>query len=162
MADRQPGQNQAQRTTRPGGTTNTFMKKLHEHIPNSTQLIGLLTLVVSGGILLVLTGLTITTTILGVIFFAPLIVISSPIWLPIGTVIFIAIAGFLSMCGFGVGTLATLTWLYKYFKGTHPIGADRVDYARSRIADTASHMKDYAKEYGGYLQSKVKDAAPSA
>ncbi|KAF5182290.1 Oleosin [Thalictrum thalictroides] len=165
MADRQT-QSVTQRPTRATNTTtsstNTFLKKLHEHVPNSTQLIGLLTLVVSGGILLIFTGLTITTSILALIFFTPLIIISSPLWLPIGTVIFIATAGFLSMCGFGVGTLATVTWLYKYVRGTHPIGSDRVDYARSRIANTATHVKDYAKEYGGYLQSKVKDAAPSA
>ncbi|KAK9105594.1 hypothetical protein Scep_022438 [Stephania cephalantha] len=47
-------------------------------------------------------------------------------------------------------------------RGWRPPGSDRVDYARSRIADTASHVKDYAREYGGYLQSRVKDAAPSA
>ncbi|KAJ6976355.1 hypothetical protein NC653_028468 [Populus alba x Populus x berolinensis] len=41
-------------------------------------------------------------------------------------------------------------------------GSDQVDYARNRIYDTASHVKDYAREYGGYLQSKVKDAAPGA
>ncbi|MBA0616676.1 hypothetical protein Godav_026175 [Gossypium davidsonii] len=46
--------------------------------------------------------------------------------------------------------------------GMHPPGSDRVDSARTRIYDTASHVKDYAMEYGGYLQSKVKDAAPGA
>ncbi|KAL5726066.1 hypothetical protein ACHQM5_009137 [Ranunculus cassubicifolius] len=158
MADRQ----RPTRPSNPNSSTNVFLSKLQDHVPNSSQLLGLLTLAVSGGILLVLTGLTLTTSILGLIFFTPLIVLTSPIWIPIGTIIFVSVAGFLSMCGFGVGTMATLTWLYKYFKGTHPIGADRVDYARSRIADTASHMKDYAKEYGGYLQSRVKDAAPSA
>lgn len=56
-----------------------------------------------------------------------------------------------------------MAWLYKYFRGLHPVGSDRVDYARSRIADTASHVKDYAWEYGGgYFKGKVKDAAPGA
>ncbi|KAF6160888.1 hypothetical protein GIB67_041942 [Kingdonia uniflora] len=149
-----------QRTTR--SSTNTFLQKLQGHAPNSTQMIGLLTLVVSGAILLVLTGLTVTTTILGLIFFTPLIIISSPVWVPVGTVLFVMVAGFLSVSGLCVAALASMSWMYKYFKGKHPVGADRVDYARSRIADTASHMKDYAREYGGYLQSKVKDAAPGA
>ncbi|KHN05978.1 hypothetical protein glysoja_046115 [Glycine soja] len=52
--------------------------------------------------------------------------------------------------------------MYRYFRGLHPPGSDRVDYARSRIYDTASHVKDYARDYRGYLQSKVKDAAPGA
>ncbi|KAF8389808.1 hypothetical protein HHK36_024327 [Tetracentron sinense] len=106
--------------------------------------------------------LTLTATVLSLIFFTPLIILSSPIWVPAGTVLFIAIAGFLSMSGFGVAVLAGMSWMYKYFRGWHPPGSDRVDYARTRIADTASHVKDYAREYGGYLHSKVKDAAPGA
>ncbi|MCE2055823.1 hypothetical protein HAX54_043489 [Datura stramonium] len=168
MADQQPSYGRPQRppTRSPGFhgamTTPSFLRKLQEHVPNSTQLVGFLTLVISGGILLLLTGLTLTAIILGLIFFTPLVLISSPIWVPVGTVLFIAIAGFLSVCGFGVATLASLSWLYRYFKGFHPPGSDRVDYARSRIADTASHVKDYAREYGGYLHGKVKDAAPGA
>lgn len=66
------------------------------------------------------------------------------------------------MCGFGVVAVAALSWVYRYFRGLNPPGSDRVNYARNRIYDTASHVKDYAREYGGYLQSKVKDAAPGA
>ncbi|KAJ4713330.1 Oleosin [Melia azedarach] len=154
-----------QRPTRPVGppfNTNSFLRKLQAHAPNSTQLIGFLTLFISGSILLFLTGLTVTATILGLIFFAPLLILSSPIWVPIGVILFIVVAGFLSFCGFGVAVLAGLSWIYRYFRGMHPPGSERVDYARSRIYDTASHVKDYAREYGGYLQSKVKDAAPGA
>ncbi|XXG74346.1 hypothetical protein AAC387_Pa07g3088 [Persea americana] len=171
MAERQPGPGPVTRpsATRGGGgggggspTGATFLRRLHGHAPNSAQLVGFLTLVVSGGILLILTGLTLTATVLALIFFTPLVLLSSPIWVPAGTVIFIAIAGFLSMCALGVASLAGLSWVYKYMRGWHPPGSDRVDYARSRIADTASHVKDYAREYGGYLHSKVKDAAPGA
>nr|XP_009787078.1 PREDICTED: oleosin 14.9 kDa-like [Nicotiana sylvestris] len=63
------------------------------------------------------------------IFFTPLILVSSPIWFPIGTLLFIAVSGFLSVFGFGASTFAAISWAYRYFK-------------RSRIADTASHMKD--------------------
>uniref|UniRef100_A0A5B7BHB8 Putative oleosin 1 n=1 Tax=Davidia involucrata TaxID=16924 RepID=A0A5B7BHB8_DAVIN len=153
MADRQPASGQTQRPTRPTTTTtnnhrSAFLHKLNEHAPNSTQLIGFLTLVISGGILLLFTGLTLTATVLGLIFFTPLMVISSPMWVPAATILFFAIAGFFSTCGFVV---AGLSWMYRYFKGFHPPGSDRVDYARSRIANTASHVKDYAREYGGYL-----------
>ncbi|KAM7483051.1 hypothetical protein LguiB_007634 [Lonicera macranthoides] len=139
-----------------------LIHKLHHNTPNSTQFTRLLTPIISGGILLLLTGLTITATILGLIFFTPLILFSSPIWVPVGTVLFVAISGFLSIFGFGVAGAAALSWTYRYFKGFHPPGSDRVDYARSRIYDTASHVKDYAREYGEFFQSKVKDAAPGA
>ncbi|XP_009763151.1 oleosin-like [Nicotiana tabacum] len=110
-------------------TTHQFLRKLQQHVPNSTQLMGFLTLVISGGILLLLTGLTLTAIILGLIFFTPLILVSSPIWVPTGTLLFIAVSGFLSVCGFGASTFAAISWAYRYFK-------------RSRIADTATHMKD--------------------
>ncbi|CAA2980543.1 oleosin 1 [Olea europaea subsp. europaea] len=142
--------------------TRSFLHKLQLHSPNSTQLVGFMTLVISGSILLLLTGLTLTITVLGLIFFTPLILISSPIWVPVGTIIFLVIAGFLSFSGFGIGAVAVISWLYRYFRGFHPPGSDRVDYARSRIADTASHMKDYAREYGDYWHGKTKDAAPGA
>ena len=105
---------------------------------------------------------TVTATVLALIFLTPLIVVSSPIWVPAGFVLFAAATAFLSLCGFGVCAVAGLAWMYRYFRGLHPPGAERVDYARSRIYDTASHVKDYAREYGGYLQTKVKDAAPGA
>ncbi|KAK4256023.1 hypothetical protein QN277_008944 [Acacia crassicarpa] len=142
--------------------SSTFLQRLHHHAPNSIQLIGLLTLLITGSVLLLLTGLTVAGTVLGLIFFAPLIIISSPIWVPVGTVLFMVAAGFLSICGFGVVFVAVLSWMYRYFRGMNPPGSDRIDYARNRIYDTASHVKDYAREYGGYLQSKVKDAAPGA
>ncbi|KAJ1689919.1 hypothetical protein LUZ63_014074 [Rhynchospora breviuscula] len=137
-------------------------RRLQDHAPNSTQIVGFLTLLVSGAILLLLTGVTITGIVMGLIFLAPILLLTSPIWVPIAFVLFVLVAGFLSTCGVGVAVLAGATWMYKYFSGRHPVGSDRVDYARSRIADTASHVKDYAKEYSGYLQSRVKDAAPGA
>ncbi|PNX90572.1 oleosin [Trifolium pratense] len=156
-------------THRPTTTTNdsssaVFLRKLQDnlHTPNSTQLAGILTLLVTGSIFLLLTGLSVAGTVISLIFFSPLIIVSSPIWVPAGTFFFLLAAGFLSMCGFGVVAVAASSWLYRYFRGLHPPGSDRVDYARSRIYDTASHVKDYAREYGGYLQSKVKDAAPGA
>ncbi|KAF5806609.1 putative oleosin [Helianthus annuus] len=139
-----------------------FLHRLRHHSLNSTQLMGIMTLLISGAILLLLTGVTITVSLVGLIFCTPVIILTSPIWVPIGTLLFVVVAGFLLVCGSGVATVAAVAWLYKYFRGLHPVGSDRVDYARSRIVDTASHMKDYAREYGGYLQSKVKDAAPGA
>ncbi|KAL7133337.1 hypothetical protein ABFS83_12G134100 [Erythranthe nasuta] len=156
MAERQYP---AARSSTAGGS---IIQKLREHAPNSTQLAGLATLVVSGGILLLLAGLTLTATVLSLIFFAPLILISSPIWFPIGVLIFIVVSGFLSFLGFGVAAVAAASWLYRYFRGLHPVGSNRFEFARTRIADTAGQMKDYAREYGGYLHAKVKDAAPSA
>ncbi|XP_058751331.1 oleosin-like [Vicia villosa] len=150
--------------TAPSSSSAVFLRKLQDnlHATNSTQLAGILTLLVTGSIFLLLTGLTVSGTVFALIFFSPLIIVSSPIWVPAGTFFFLLAAGFLSICGFGVIAVAGSSWSYRYFKGLHPAGSDRVDYARNRIYETASHVKDCAIEYGGYLQSKVKDAAPGA
>jgi len=50
----------------------------------------------------------------------------------------------------------------RYFSGRHPVGSGRVDYARSRIAETAREVKDYAREHGIYFPGRTKDAAPGA
>ncbi|XP_021761217.1 oleosin 1-like [Chenopodium quinoa] len=150
-----------QLTTTPPPHT-TLLRRIQDSSPNSSQLIGFLTLAIVGGILLLLTGFTITAIVLGFIVFAPIIVLTSPFWLPIFVLVFVPLVGFLSLCGFGVAAVAVLSWVYRYSRGLHPPGSDRFDYARNRIATTAREVKDYAKEYGGYLHSKVKDAAPGA
>ncbi|MCL7042693.1 hypothetical protein MKW94_015097 [Papaver nudicaule] len=126
------------------------------------QVMGFMILLVSGGILLCLTGITLTGTVLGLIFFAPLIIISSPIWVPIGAIMLFCTVSFLWVCGIGAGLIFGLPWVYKYFRGRHPLGSDRIDHARNRILGTANQMRNYAWEYGGYIQSKVKDVAPGA
>ncbi|PSS08309.1 Oleosin like [Actinidia chinensis var. chinensis] len=167
MVGRRGGSGQTQIPPRPTTTVNNnpataFISRLQQHGPNSTRFIGFLTLIISGGILFLLTCATITATVLGLIFFTPFLVLSSPIWVPISTVILCIVAGILSLCGSVVVVAAALTWIYKYVRGLQPPGSDRVDYARIRFADSASHVKDYAREYGGYLQSKVMDATPGA
>ncbi|KAJ6672579.1 OLEOSIN [Salix viminalis] len=142
---------------------SALLRKLQAHVgSNPSQLVGLSTLLISGAILLLLTGIAVTGSTLGLILFTPLIIISSPIWAPISVFLFFVVAGFLTFCGLGLAVAAGLSWAYRYFRGLNPPGSDQVDYARSRIYDTASHVKDYAREYGGCLQSKAKDAAPGA
>ncbi|KAH0666635.1 hypothetical protein KY285_027841 [Solanum tuberosum] len=132
--------------------TSFLHKLLQPHIPNSSHqlMMGFLTLVISGAILLLLTGITITTIILGLIFFTPLILITSPIWIPL----FIAAVGFLSLCGFGAVALGAVTWVYKYFSTRRSM----VDN------DDTANVKDYARGFGGYLQyyKVMKDTAPGA
>ena len=147
-----------------GGTTDSnspyalLLRLLRSHSPTSSELFSYLGLFVSVGTLLFLLGIAVTATAIGFIVFIPLIIISSPIWLPV----FIVVGVFLSVAGFLVGTLALASWTYRYYRGMHPVGSNQMDYARSRIYDTASHVKDYAREYGGYFHGRAKDAAPGA
>lgn len=159
MADRLPTGYVTRQGQPPRPTTVT----LHRIPPQtSTRFLGLLTLAITGGVLLLLTGITVTGTLMCLIVFAPLIFILSPIWVPVGAILFVTVFALLSLCGLGVSILAGLTWLYRYFGGSHPPGSDQADHARRRIYDTARHVKEYARDYGGYLRSKLKDVAPGA
>jgi hypothetical protein len=140
----------------------TLLRRVQTRAPNSTQVVGFLTLLVSGAVLLLLTGVTLTGAVVALVFLGPIALLTSPIWVPVAVVISAIVAAALSACAFAAAALPVATWMYRYFTGRHPVGADRVDYARSRIADTASHVKDYAREYGGYLRTRAKDAAPGA
>lgn len=135
-----------------------LLRRLHDHAPSSTQIIGFLALLVSGAILLLFAGVTLAAAVLGLILLYPVILLTSPIWVPAGAALVVAGGGLL----LAIAAAAGATWGYKYLRGRQPPGSERVDYARGRIADTAGQVKDYALEYGGYLQRRVKDAAPGA
>ncbi|MBA0767128.1 hypothetical protein Gotri_016075 [Gossypium trilobum] len=129
-------------------SVTSFLRKIKAHTPDSAQLLGLLALFIFASILIILTGLTVTATILGFIFFMPLILVSSPVWFPVGTVLFVTIAGFLSACSFGAVAVAGLSWTYRYFNGMLPAGSDKVANVRRRIYSTNTYVKHYAMEYG--------------
>ncbi|KAF7850260.1 hypothetical protein BT93_L5672 [Corymbia citriodora subsp. variegata] len=79
---------------------------------------------------------------MGLILLAPLLILSSPIWVPAAVVLFAAVAAALSSCGFGVIALAGLSWLYKYFRGSDLSGLGR----GAGSAAMTDHAKDYARE----------------
>ncbi|KAJ4886870.1 Oleosin family protein [Raphanus sativus] len=145
-------------TTERNSPYASLLHLLRSHSPTSSHLFGFLALFISGGLLTFLLGVSVTATAFGFIAALPLIIISGPIWLP-G---FVLVGGCFTVAGFLVGAVAVVSWTYRYFRGMHPAGSDQMDYARGRIYDTASHVKDYAREYGGYFHGRAKDAAPGA
>ncbi|XP_028753819.1 oleosin 16 kDa-like [Neltuma alba] len=160
MAEAQPTSANSQKASKP--KSSSFLRKLHKRAPTPSQFVGLVTIFIIASISLFVAGLTVAGITLTLVVLTPLVVLSSPIWVPAAAIFFLFVAGFLAVCGFAAVVLASLSWTCRYFRGLHPPGSDRVDYARSRICDTASHVKDCAWEYGRLLQGKVKDAAPGA
>ncbi|KAG2246656.1 hypothetical protein Bca52824_086284 [Brassica carinata] len=90
----------------------SLLRLLRYHSPTSSHLFGFLALLISGGLLTFLLGVTVTATAFGFIAFLPLIIISGPIWLP-GSVL---VGGCLTVVGFLVGTVAIVSWTYRYFR----------------------------------------------
>ncbi|KAK9983073.1 hypothetical protein SO802_032598 [Lithocarpus litseifolius] len=76
---------------------------------------------------------------------------------PAGIVIFLVATGFIFSGGCGVAAITALSWLYSYLTGQHPIGADKLDYARMRIAGKARDVKERARDYGQYAQQRGQE-----
>eukprot|EP01018_Ginkgo_biloba_P009394 Gb_33169 [translate_table: standard] len=139
-----------------------LMHKIHQKAPSCYQILGLITLLTVGGVLLFMTGLTLTGTVIALVVSTPVFVFFSPILVPVGTVLVLAVAGFLTAGGFGVAALSALSWIYNYVKGRHPPGSDQLDYALRCIADTATHMGQRAREYSGNIHTKVQEVTTGA
>ncbi|CAI9759637.1 unnamed protein product [Fraxinus pennsylvanica] len=118
-------------------------QRLEGSAPNSGQAIRFLTAATIGGVLLGLSGLTLTGTVIALIIATPVLLLFSPILIPAGIVLVLVTAGFLFTGGCGV---AALLWIYNYVAGKHLPGSDQVDYARMRIANKARDVKEKTKE----------------
>lgn len=136
-------------------SSHTTPQSTHQ---TTRQTVKFLTAATTGASLLVLSGLVLTATVIGLVVATPLLVLFSPVLVPAAFAIFLTFAGFVSSGGFGLAAIAALGWIYNYVSGKHPPGADKLDYARHVIADKARDMKERAKDYGHAVQHKVHDA----
>ena len=47
-----------------------------------------------------------------------------------------------------MAAITALTWIYNYVAGNQPPGAEKLDYARVRIADKGRDVKERTREFG--------------
>jgi len=132
-----------------------LMQKIQENAPSAQQVMKMMAAITVGGALLLLAGITLTGTVVTLVVATPVLIFFSPVLVPVGTVLLLTTMGFLSAGGFGIAALSSLSWIVNYIRGKHPPGADKVDYARQRIASKAKDVKDRA---GGYMQKKGDQA----
>lgn len=136
--------------------------RMSESAPSSRQAAKFLTAATVGAVLLVLSGLTLTGTVISLVIATPVLVLFSPILVPAGIVVFLVATGFLLSGGFGVAALSALSWIYSYVSGKHPPGSDKLDYARMQLANKARDAKEMAKEYGQYVQNKAQEVTQAS
>ncbi|CAF2281142.1 hypothetical protein BRARA_D01570 [Brassica rapa] len=122
-------------------------RNLHESSssPSTRQTVRFLTAATIGMSLLVLSGLTLTGTVIGLVVATPLMVLFSPVLVPAVITMCLLTAGFLFSGGCGVAAATALSWIYRYVTGKHPMGADKVDYARMMISEKAKELGHYAQ-----------------
>ncbi|KAH7297904.1 hypothetical protein KP509_25G017900 [Ceratopteris richardii] len=136
--------NKARETARETGEqarekAETLFQRIKKHAPGP---LGWVALLAVGGILA-------TGTVITLIVLTPVFIFFSPILVPLGIILFLCTAGFLTAVGSAIGTVMAISWIYRYFKGKHPPGAEKIEYAMTRIHDTAEQVKHKARDLGG-------------
>nr|AQT25673.1 oleosin isoform 500a [Cocos nucifera] len=106
-----------------------------------------------GGSLLLLSGLTLTGTVIGLTVLTPLLVLFSPVLVPAAIAVFLLVAGFVTSGGFGLAALSVLSWMYKYLTGRRPPGSEQLEQARARLASKARDIKESAQHRIDQAQS---------
>lgn len=132
--------------------------KRHPISPTTRQAVKFLTASTLGTVLLVLSGLTLTATVISLVIATPILVLFSPILIPAIITVFLIASGFVFSGGCGVAALSALSWIYQYTTGKHPVGADQLDQARNAIANAAWEVKEKAKDNLQYVQNKAQEA----
>lgn len=89
-------------------------QKLYESAQVSYRATKFLIVVTIGAALLVLSGLTLTGTVMALIMATPVLVLFSPVLVPAGIVLFLTASGFVLSGLCGMVAVAAFWWLYTY------------------------------------------------
>ncbi|KAL2608729.1 hypothetical protein R1flu_027302 [Riccia fluitans] len=133
-------------------------KKFRDNAPNRRQLLGIMMLVTAGVTLMTMGGLIMGGLGIAAAVLTFLFVIFSPVLVPIGLVLFLGVAAFVTPAGFTVAIFSSIRWLYEYFRGQNPVGSGKVDAAKRSVTDTAYHLKEVAVDYLHGAQEKAIQA----
>ncbi|XP_017237916.1 oleosin L-like [Daucus carota subsp. sativus] len=120
----------------------------HHHHQQSHKVVKATTALTLTGSLLVLSALTLSATIIGLVLATPVFVIFSPVLVPAAITIFLLAAGVFTAGGLGITATFVFSWMYKYVNGQHPIGADLLDSIKSKFVATAAAIREKSAQLG--------------
>lgn len=117
--------------------------------PSKTQVLTFVTFLPVGGTLLLLAGLTLEATLIGLAITTLLFVIFSPVLVPAAFVIGLAITGFLKSGAFGITALSALSWM------ANPL-------RRMRVPEQMEHLKRLAQQTARQVGQMTRETAQTA
>lgn len=119
-----------------------------QHQPSSLtyQVAKASTAVALGGSLQVLSGLTLTGTVIALALATPLLVIFSPVLVPAAITVFLLFAGFVTSGSLGAAGAFVLYWMYSYGAGKNAIGAQKLDQLANKIASIVNKIESQGSE----------------
>lgn len=96
-----------------------------------------------GGGFLALSSMTFVATVIGLAAATPLLVIFSPVIVPAAVTLFLIVSGLVVSGVCGAAAAVVFYWMYCYAGGKRRIiGADRIEYAKEKLANAAHEMKE--------------------
>lgn len=126
---------------------------LPQNGPSASQIIAVVTLVPLGGTLLLLAGLTLAGTFIGMALSTPLFVIFSPILVPAIVTVGLAVAGILTSGAFGITGLSSFSWLASNLRRSRlPQQAIR------GVPETTGQLTQKARDMGQSVTEKAQEA----
>lgn len=126
--------------------------------PTATQALTVAIMFPLGGLLLTLAGLTLTSSVIGLVVLAPVFLLFSPVLVPAALLMALAVAGFLASGAFGLTGLSSLGYTLKQAKGVVQRGPEQIDYGKRRMAEAAGQMGQKTKDVGQAVQSRAEEA----
>nr|CAA63022.1 oleosin type2 [Arabidopsis thaliana] len=134
-----------------------YKSMMPESGPSSTQVLSLLIGVPVVGSLLALAGLLLAGSVIGLMVALPLFLLFSPVIVPAGLTIGLAMTGFLASGMFGLTGLSSISWVMNYLRGTKRTVPEQLEYAKRRMADAVGYAGQKGKEMGQHVQNKAQD-----
>nr|AAC02240.1 18 kDa oleosin [Oryza sativa]AAD10240.1 18 kDa oleosin [Oryza sativa Indica Group] len=160
MADRdRAGQYYQQQRGQVGETVKGI---LPEKAPSASQALTVATLFPLGGLLLVLSGLALAASVVGLAVDTPVFLIFSPVLVPAALLIGLAVAGFLTSGALGLGGLSSLTFLANTARQAFQRTPDYVEQARRRMAEAAAHAGHKTAQAAHAIQGRADQAGTGA
>ncbi|PWZ24893.1 Oleosin Zm-II [Zea mays] len=131
---------------------------LHDKGPTASQALTVATLFPLGGLLLVLSGLALTASVVGLAVATPVFLIFSPVLVPAALLIGTAVMGFLTSGALGLGGLSSLTCLANTARQAFQRTPDYVEEARRRMAEAAAQAGHKTAQAGQAIQGRAQEA----
>ncbi|KAF7123074.1 hypothetical protein RHSIM_Rhsim12G0166800 [Rhododendron simsii] len=128
---------------------------LQEKGPSKQQILAVVAGVPIGGFFLVLSGLILTGTLIGLTLTTPLFVICSPVLVPAALTIALAVAGFLTSGAFGITALSSLSWIINFLRRSGHM-PEQLEQAKRRVQETTGQVGQKAREAGQKAQEQTR------
>ncbi|KAG2678792.1 hypothetical protein I3843_11G021500 [Carya illinoinensis] len=152
-------QYQQQRST-DAGMKGMFSEKGKGQGPPTSKVLAVVTLLPLAGFFLLLSGLTLGATLIGLAVSAPLFFICSPVLVPAAVVIALAVTAFLASGAFGITGFSSLSWIANYLRRTRV--PEQLEHAKRRAQEAPGPMGQKAREMGQTVTGKAQETAGKA